>query len=51
MTIYRKLTHTDRPLDESSYNPDFSQSNDYTALTIRVQLVCDSPDSLTDEIK
>ena len=32
-TVYRKPTHTDRLLDQSSYNPAyFSQSNDYTDL-------------------
>ena len=31
-TIYRKPTHTDTILDQSSYNPYFSQSNDYTDL-------------------
>ena len=31
--------------------PNFSQSYDYKTLTRRAQLVCDSPDSLTDEIK
>ena len=28
-TVYRKPTHTDRLLDQSSYNPDFTQSHDY----------------------
>ena len=27
-TVYRKATHTDRLLDESSYN-DFTQNHDY----------------------
>ena len=44
-TIYRKPTHTDRLLDQSSYN---STSR---TLTRRAQLVCDSTDSLTDESK
>jgi len=53
-TIYRKQTHTDRQhvLNQSSYNPTYS----HKAMTIRTltrcaQLVCGSPNSLTDEIK
>ena len=45
-TIYRKPTNTDRLLDQSSYN-----LTSHKATTIRAQLVCDSPDSLTDETK
>ena len=50
-TIYRKWTHTDRLLDQSSYNPTSHKAMTIRTLTRRVQLVCDSPDSLTDEIK
>ena len=48
-TIYRKLTHTDRLLDQSSYNPTSHKATTIRTLTRRVQLVCDSPDSLQDE--
>ena len=48
-TIYRKLTHTDRLLDQSSYNPTCHKATTIRILTRRVQLVCDSPDSLQDE--
>ena len=47
-TVYRKPTHTDRLLDESSYNPT---SHKATTTTRRAQLVCDTPDSLRDENK
>ena len=49
-TIYRKPTHTDRLLDQSSYNPTSHKATIRT-LTRRAQqlLVCDSPDSLQDE--
>ena len=50
-TIYRKPTHTDRLLDQSSYNPTSHKATAIRTLTRRVQLVCDSPDSLTHEIK
>ena len=48
-TIYRKLTHTDRLLDQSSYNPTSHKATTIRTLTRRAQLVCDSPDSLQDE--
>ena len=48
-TIYRKPTHTDRLLDQSSYNPTSHKTTTIRTLTRRVQLVCDSPDSLQDE--
>ena len=48
-TIYRKPTHTDRLLDQSSYNPTSHKATTIRTLTRRVQLVCDSPDSLQDE--
>ena len=50
-TIYRKPTHTDRLLDQSSYNPTSHKATTIRTLTRCAQLVCDSPDSLTDEIK
>ena len=48
-TIYRKPTHTDRLLDQSSYNPTSHKATTIRTLTRRAQLVCDSPDSLQDE--
>ena len=51
-TIYRKPTHTDRLLDQSSYDPISHKSTairTLTSLTRRAQLVCDSPYSLQDE--
>ena len=48
-TIYRKPTHTDRLLDQSSYNPTSHKATTIRILTRRAQLVCDSPDSLQDE--
>ena len=45
-TIYRKPTHTDRLLDQSSYNPTSHKATTIRTLTRRAQLVCDSPDSL-----
>ena len=48
-TVYNKLTHTDRLLDESSYNPTSHKATTIKALTRRAQLVCDTPDSLRDE--
>ena len=50
-TIYRKPTHTDRLLDQSSYNPTSHKATTIRTLTRRAQLDCDSPDSLTDENK
>ena len=50
-TIYRKPTHTDRLLDQSSYNPTSHKATTIRTLTRRAQLVCDSTDSLTDESK
>ena len=42
-------THTDRLLDQSSYNPTCHKATTIRTLTRRAQLVCDSPDSLQDE--
>ena len=50
-TIYRKLTHTDGLFDQSSYNPTSHKATTILTLTRCAQLVCDSPDGLTDEIK
>ena len=50
-TVYRKPTHTDRLLDESSYNPTSHKATTIKTLTRRAQLVCDTPDSLRDESK
>ena len=47
--IYRKPTHTDRLLDQSSYNPTSHKATTIQILTRRAQLVCDSTDSLADE--
>ena len=48
-TIYRKLTHAERLLDQSSYNPTSHKATTIRTLTRRAQLVCDSPDTLQDE--
>ena len=50
-TVYRKATHTDRLLDESSYNPTSHKATTIKTLTRRAQLVCNTPDSLSDENK
>ena len=49
--MYRKPTHTDRLLDESSYNPTSHKATTIKTLTRRAQLVCDTTDSLSDENK
>ena len=46
---YRKPTHTDRLLDQSSFNPTSHKATTIQTLTRRAQLICDSPDSLADE--
>ena len=48
-TVNRKPTHTDRLLDESSYNPISHKDKTIKTLMRRTQLVCDTPDSLSDE--
>ena len=49
-TVYRKPTHTDRLLDQTSYNPtSHKAATTVRILTRRAQIVCDSHDSLTDE--
>ena len=50
-TVYRKPTHTDRLLDQTSYNPTSHKATTVRTLTRRAQIVCDSDESLTDEIK
>ena len=51
MTVYRKPTHTDRLLDESSYTLTSHKATTMRTLTRQAQLVCDTPDSLRDENK
>ena len=48
-TVYRKPTHTDRLLDQSSYNPTPHKATTIKTLTRRAQLVCNTPNSLLDE--
>ena len=48
-TIYRKPTHTDRLLDQSTYQPTSHKATTIRTLMRRAQLVCDSPDRLQDE--
>ena len=48
-TVYRKPIHTDRLLDQSSYNPTSHKATTIQTLTRGAQLVCDSPDRLADE--
>ena len=50
-TVYRKPTHTDRLLDQTSHNPTSHKATTAQTLTRKAQIVCDSDDSLTDEIK
>ena len=50
-TVYRKPTHTDILLDQTSYNPTSHKATTVRTLTRRAQIVCDSDDSLTDETK
>ena len=49
--VYRKSTHTDRLLDESSNNPTSHKATAIKTLTRRAQLICDSPDALRNENK
>ena len=48
-TVYRKPTHTDRLLDQSSYNQTSHRAITVRTLTRRAQIICDSADSLCDE--
>ena len=49
LTIYRKPTHTNQLLDQSSYIATSHKATTVWTLTRRAQLVCDSPDSLQEE--
>ena len=46
LTVYRKPTHTDKLLDQRSYNPTSHKATAVRTLTRRAQIVCDSQDSL-----
>jgi len=48
-TVYRKPTHTNRFLDESSYNLTSHKAMTIKTLTRRAQLFCDTLHSLRDE--
>ena len=48
-TVYRKPMHTDRLLDQSSYNPTSHRATTVRTLTRCAQIICDSADSLRDE--
>ena len=50
-TVYRKPTHTDRLLDQTSYNPTSHKATTIKTLTKRAQLLCDSPDDLLNETR
>ena len=50
-TVYRKPSHTDILLNQSYYNPTSHKATTIKTLTRRAQLVCDSPDSLSDKTK
>ena len=50
-TVYRKPTHTDRLLDQTSNNPNSLKATIVRTLTRRAEIVCDSHDSLTDETR
>ena len=50
-TIYRKATHADRLLDQSSYNSISHKATTIQTLTRRARLICGSPDSFADENK
>ena len=50
-TVYRKPTHTDRLLDQMSYNPTLHRATTVRTLTTRAQIVCDSDGSLTNKMK
>ena len=43
-TVCRKPTHTDRLLDQTSYNPTSHKATTVQTLTRRAQIVCDSDD-------
>ena len=50
-TVYRKPTFADRLLDESSYNATSHKATTIKTQKRRAQLVCNTPDSLSDEKK
>ena len=50
-TIYKKLMHTSRLLNESSYNPISHRATIIRTLTWRAQLVCNTTDSISNENK
>ena len=50
-TVYRKPTHTDRLLDESSNNPTSHKATTIRTLTRRAELVCNTTDGLSEENK
>ena len=50
-TVYKKRTHTDRLLEQTSYNPTSHKATTVRTLTRRAQTVCDSDHSFTDEMK
>ena len=50
-TVYGKLKHTDRTLDESSHNPISHEATTIRTLTRWAKLVCNTIDSLSDENK
>ena len=50
-TVYRKLTHTDRLLDKSSYISSSHKATTIRTLNRRTHLVCNTTDSLSDENK
>ena len=50
-TVYSKPTHTDRLLDQMSYNPTSHKVITVRTLRRRAQIVCNSHESLTDETK
>ena len=49
--VYRRPTHTARPLDQTTRNPTSPKATTVRILTRRAQFFCDSEDSLTGEIK
>ena len=49
ITVYRKPMHTDRLLDQLSYNPTSHSATTVRTLTRRAQIICDSTDCLCDE--
>ena len=50
-TVYKKPTHTDGLLGQTSYNRTSHKATTVRTLTRRAQTVCHSHDSLTDEAK